>query len=538
MCATNIRRTRRRARHSRIFVLAVSVLVSASISHSATVTGTVKSPEGSPFSGAFVSARNTKLNLTVYVISDDEGRYRMEKLPPGQYRVQVRGAGFSGDPQTTAALAADQDASVDFIIRKSAVRWNEISIYQAKRLWPDEQGKNLIFTRCYICHGFQTRMARVRRDLDGWRDRVQFMRDAMHFSLSWRFTDQDAEVVAAYLNKLYGQDSVLPKSPAEMPNYEESRPPIKNPRTNIVYVEYDMPGPNRMPFSAAPAADGSVWIPNFGDANKISHLNPRTGEIQDYSVPNQGTAAVHSAIRAADGSVWLAEQGSNKLGRWDPTTKQITEYQDAYLPGQEGTESGGSRHTVRIDSKGIVWASGWPFTRFDPETHKFHDFPEAAHTYSLAFDKQENVWFTDPGKGKIGKIDTKTLKVTEWAPPTANGYERRLAIDPEGLVWFGEYQTGKIGRFDPRTETFKEYEVPGGADSFPYAVAIGADNDVWFSSYYEDVIYRLEPKTGNLMAFPFPHSENTIREFFPDSQGRIWYGSPSNDKVGYFYITK
>ena len=33
-----------------------------------------------------------------------------------------------------------------------------------------------------------------------------------------------------------------------------------------------------------------------------------------------GTAAVHSAVPAADGSVWLTEQGSNKLGRWDPVT--------------------------------------------------------------------------------------------------------------------------------------------------------------------------------------------------------------------------
>jgi streptogramin lyase len=36
----------------------------------------------------------------------------------------------------------------------------------------------------------------------------------------------------------------------------------------------------------------------------------------------------HSAVPAAGGSVWLTEQGSNKLGRWDPITREITEYQD------------------------------------------------------------------------------------------------------------------------------------------------------------------------------------------------------------------
>jgi virginiamycin B lyase len=363
------------------------------------------------------------------------------------------------------------------------------------------------------------------------------MREAMHFSLSWRLTDQDASEVSGYLNKLYGQDSVLPKSAADAPGYKESLRPFTSDAMKIAYVEYDMPGPSRMPFSAAPAKDGSVWIPNFGIANKITRLNPRTGEMQDFPVPNEGTAAIHSAVAAPDGSVWLTEQASNKLGRWDPVTQKITEYQDAYRPGKEGREDGGSRHTVRIDSKGMVWSSGYPLTRFDPETGKYNDFPEADHTYSLTFDKDENVWFTNPGTGQIGEVNAKTLKVKQWMPPTTESYERRLAIDQDGIVWFGEFQKGKIGQFDPKTETFKEYDVPGGIDSFPYAIGVAADHSVWYSSYYLDVLGRLDPKTGKITEYPFPHSENTIREFFPDSEGRIWYGSPSNNKVGYFYLT-
>ena len=29
----------------------------------------------------------------------------------------------------------------------------------------------------------------------------------------------------------------------------------------IVFVDYDLPGPNRMPWSAAPARDGTHWMP-------------------------------------------------------------------------------------------------------------------------------------------------------------------------------------------------------------------------------------------------------------------------------------
>lgn len=503
----------------------------------ASLSGTVKGPDGAPVEGAFVQAQNAKTKMSFFVLSDHEGRYRVEKLPAGEYRVQIQALGLRGDPKNGITLAADQTVSLDFALQNAMVRWNQLSIYQAKKLWPEEKAKETIFTKCFICHGFQTRMASVRRDANGWADRVQFMRDSMHFSLSYRITDQDAAEVSAYLNKLYGVDSTFPKSPAELPEYKETVRPFSSDAMNIAYVEYEMPGPSRMPFSAAPAKDGSVWIPNFGIGNKITRLDPKTAEMQDFPVPNVGTAAVHSAIAAPDGSVWLTEQASDKLGRWDPTTQKITEYQDTYLPGKEGREDGGSRHTVRIDSKGMVWSSGYPLTRFDPETGKFHDFPEAAHTYSVTFDQDENVWFTNPGTGQIGKVDAKTYKVTQWMPPTLNTYERRIVVDTDGTVWFGEFQKGKIGRFDPKTQTFKEYDLPGGLDAYPYAMGIGLDHSIWYSSYYLDVIGRLDPNTGKVIEYPFPHSENTIREFFRDSEGRMWYGSPSNNKVGYFYLT-
>jgi virginiamycin B lyase len=518
-------------------LMGMSLLLGASC-YGATLSGTVKGPDGAPFEGAFVEAQNAKTRMTFIALSGKRGHYRVDQLPGGEYEVQIKATGYRSYSREGVNLQSDQEFSFDFALQKAPVRWNEISIYQAKMLWPESKAKDTIFEKCFVCHGFQTRMASVRRDEDGWKDRVKYMRDSMRFSLSWQFTDQDAAEVSAYLTSLYGPKSVLPKSPEEMPQYKQTLRAVSSEAMNIAYVEYDMPGPSRMPFSAVPAKDGYIWIPNFGAANKISRLDAKTGEMKDFSVPNQGTAAVHSAVPAPDGSIWLAEQGSNKVGRWDPVTEKITEYQDAFLPGQEGTQIGGSRHTLRVDSKGVVWSSGYPFTRFDPKTGKFTDFKEAAHTYSLDIDKQGNVWFTNPGTGQIGRIDSETLKVTQWMPPTLDSYERRIMTDSDGTVWFGEFQVGKIGRFDPRTQSFKEYNLPGGALVFPYALAIGADHSVWYSSYYMDTIGRLDPKTGKVIEYPFPHSENTIREFFPDPDGkRMWYGSPSNNKVGYFYLS-
>ena len=518
--------------------LALGFLLAAPMCYAAAITGSVNSPDGAPVQGAFVEAQNAKTKITVIVLSDSKGRYRIPDLAAGEYRVQIRAAGYRADPRPGVSLTETQNADLDFSLQKAPVRWNEISQYQASQLWPPAKGKDLLFAHCNICHQFQSRMASVRRDLDGWRDRVAYMREAMRFSvfLGPNFSDQDAEEVATYLNSLFGPDSVLPKSPEEMPGYAKTLRPFSSEAMNIVFVEYDMPGPSRMPFSAAPDKNGYLWIPDFGVANKITRLDPKTGEMKDFSIPNIGTGGVHSAVPAPDGSVWIAEQGPNKIGRWDPATQQITEYQDAYLPGKEGIEDGGSKHTVRIDPSGRVWASGVPLTMFDPETRKFTKLDSGGgYIYDVKPDKNGDVWFTNIFTDKIGKVDGKTMKVSMWTLPTPNAYPRRMEIGPDGMVYSGEFLGGKIARFDPKTQTFKEFRLPG-PDPSPYGVGFDAGGYLWYDSHNMDRLGRFDPRTGQVVEYPFPHPEPAIREFFRDAEGRMWYGTSPNNKVGYFYL--
>jgi len=304
----------------------------------------------------------------------------------------------------------------------------------------------------------------------------------------------------------------------------------------IVYVEYQIPGPNRMPWSAVEDRNGMYWIPYYGAANRIGRLNPKTGAVTEFRVPNDTTAAIHSAVPAADGSVWLTEQGANKLGRWDPTAQKITEFQDAYLPGKEGVTGGGDKHTLRVDAQGRVWATGRPMTVFDPRTGKYTRFNDIPTAYGLALDKDGNCWFAEYAQnGQIGKIDAKTLKVTKWKLPTADARPRRIQIAADGTIWFAEFKSGAIGRFDPKTTAMKEFPLPG-PEATPYALGVDAAGMVWYSSEHMDVVGRLDPRNGHVTEFPFPQSENTMREFFTDSQGRMWFGSPANNKVGYFYL--
>ena len=153
--------------------------LTSSFADAATIAGTVKGPDGAAFRGAFVQARNAKTKITVSVLSDNEGRYHVDNLAAGDYRVQIRAPGYRADTKNGLALAADQNATQDFALQKSFVRWGDISYFQGQKLLPDIRGKDTFFQHCIACHGFQSRIANVKRDEDGIRSRVAYMREAM-----------------------------------------------------------------------------------------------------------------------------------------------------------------------------------------------------------------------------------------------------------------------------------------------------------------------------------------------------------------------
>ena len=59
----------------------------------ASISGTVTGPDGAPLRAAFVQARHGKLKMTVSVLTDKAGRYVVENLPAGDYRLSVRALG-------------------------------------------------------------------------------------------------------------------------------------------------------------------------------------------------------------------------------------------------------------------------------------------------------------------------------------------------------------------------------------------------------------------------------------------------------------
>jgi len=530
------------------------VILVASIAYGAadgTISGTVKDATGAPFKGAFVQAQNVKTKVTIDVLSDRQGRYRLGNLASGDYEIRATAIGYKDDVRTSVKVAAEEPASsasqeagtrllasgkpsLDFTLQKGTVRWSDLSTYQGKQLLPKTKGHDLsyqdpFFTTCLqSCHSFQKRMASTAWNEDGWRTRVKYMRDVIMAGEGGGLSDEKVEDFVSYLTTAFGPNSPKPASPEDMPEYKALVRPFSDEAMKIVYVEYDFAGSKGLgPWSAVEDKNGMFWIPYYGRGNEVVRLNPNTGELTRFPLPFQKTAGIHSVIPAPDGTVWFTEAALGKIGHLNPLTKEITEFQNSLSNGRPA-----GTHTVRVDGSGHVWSSGGPaISLFDPTTKEFTHF-EVGGTYGNVVGNNGDEWFTVfRDDGPIVRV-TKNGEVSKFYPPT-KGKPQRLQVDSDGIVWFSERRGGKIGRFDPKTESFKEFPLPGPSPS-PYAIGIDRDRMIWYASHEQDTLNRLNPKTGEVTEYPFPHSEISMREFFLDSQGRMWFASPANNKIGYF----
>src|ERR1700680_4117069 len=170
----------------------------------ATISGVVKDPAGAPFRGAFVHAQNVQSKITVNVMSDNQGRYRIQNLTPGEYQIRVTATGYKSDPRAGVKLAAGDSSSLDFTLQQGTVRWSDLSLYQGKTWMPAGKGKDILSGNCFACHGFQSRMAAVKRDHEGWTQAVNFMLTTRHARLGNHINEEDAAILTNYLNDAFG----------------------------------------------------------------------------------------------------------------------------------------------------------------------------------------------------------------------------------------------------------------------------------------------------------------------------------------------
>ncbi|MDT4896597.1 MAG: hypothetical protein QOH25_1674, partial [Acidobacteriota bacterium] len=97
-----------------------------------TITGRVTDQNGAIIPGATVTAILVKTNAERSVDANDDGRYRIIELEPGEYTVRVEVAGFATEEKTNLATVAGQNVQLDFTLRPADVTAEQIVVNEAE----------------------------------------------------------------------------------------------------------------------------------------------------------------------------------------------------------------------------------------------------------------------------------------------------------------------------------------------------------------------------------------------------------------------
>ncbi len=103
-----------------LLVLAVGVKTPA-FGQNAQLTGRITDQSGAVVVGAPVAVTNQQTGLTRNAVSNDEGYFTILYLPPGQYRIEVKGEGFKPVIRPDVTLNVDQNARLDFTLEPGGV---------------------------------------------------------------------------------------------------------------------------------------------------------------------------------------------------------------------------------------------------------------------------------------------------------------------------------------------------------------------------------------------------------------------------------
>src|SRR5919112_3529532 len=77
------------------------------------VGGTVKDPQGAVVANASVTVKNEETNKEVSATTDDEGRFRVVQLDPGNYSVSINASGFAAFTQQKVVVEVGRVTPLD-----------------------------------------------------------------------------------------------------------------------------------------------------------------------------------------------------------------------------------------------------------------------------------------------------------------------------------------------------------------------------------------------------------------------------------------
>jgi virginiamycin B lyase len=504
------------------------------------VQGVVKSASGQALSGAYVKLINPGRRLTFMVVSQAQGRYTLNNLPPGDYTVQGIGNGFQSKltPVTLTNGMATADVSLTdqqgdavpngWIRRPGRVAGNELDFELPAPDLPDGDGKAIVEAKCGQCH-FLLRLTQMRWSHNNWEKKIAWMRERIHERQgAVDLTDQEEKTVVDYLAKNFS-DTL----PGPDPNGRLSRTLLQGDAAKYIAVDYAIPNHDAALHDIAVDRQGVAWVNQLNEY-KLGRFDPKTYEFTDITpppAPRKLSALNHMGppVRGADGSIWMTEIGANR--RWlqfDPKYQEFTAFP---APAEFRGQMTGNSMVADPNGK-MVWSTaGTRIVGLNIETKQ----NPGAYGIDVAGDGR--VWFVEREANKLGRLDPATGKIDEFPTPGVD-VPRRMGTDWEGNLWVGFHESSKLVKVDQKTGKMTYYDPPTPNNGAYHVVADPKHKVIWVTLQTADKIARFDPKAETWTEYALPIVESDARRIYldPTNPNRIWWSGDTSSHLGYIEV--
>lgn len=220
-----------------------------------------------------------------------------------------------------------------------------------------------------------------------------------------------------------------------------------DPKTGAV-KEYPMPDPRaKDPHTLIFDRDGILWF-TVQQANMVGRLDPKTGEIKLVASPTPKSRPYGMALNSKD-LVFFVEFGANKVASIDKNMN-IREYT---LP-----DPGARPRRIAITPDDIVWytdfARGY-LGRLDPATGAVKEWQSPSgpksEPYGIVASKGA-LWYSESGAkpNTVVRFDPNTEKFQTWAIPGGGDIVRNMAVAPDGSPVLANSLVNEVGRVEIR----------------------------------------------------------------------------------------
>jgi len=285
--------------------------------------------------------------------------------------------------------------------------------------------------------------------------------------------------------------------------------------------------------------------------------------ITEFKIP---TACTQPLGITADpnGNVWFTESNTGSIAKFDPFTKNFTEYENPLWQKHEKSMMWG----IGYVSDGNIWYTDsghtliWKFSTTDKKYANFN-YPvtlgeKEAFPQILVINGKEILVNDFVGKkitsfnlDQVGpRIDYSTI-----ASPGNYNFTSAMAADSNGKIWYTVWkyqQGGNLVRYEPQTGNKTQFNLPPGI-SAPNGISISQDGKIWVTDTASSLFFSFDPQSQHFTKFvtPLPqvstfgNSSGLIKTPISrpywnhvDEKGRIWFNEQVANSIGVFDPTK